>query len=213
MLVAALNPQTEPPALWTLVLGRSWMVYTGTQLHSVMFSSGKHSPPYFKFIGKFSNCILAIFFFLEWKVTFHVAAAQLDSRGFCQQLWWTIKVYTSRNICMTANYYRQLNCIYMYFSVMDIVFTLEKYNINRHDQNQGCSKRLFSFSLQNNWLIIKSTHVSNMHRIWHCTSFGPQQKTCQVQSRWDEQLSTDANYIDSAHAAQSEDFQLLVPSN
>ena len=33
------------------------MVYTGTQLHSVMFRGGKHSPPHFKFIGKFTNCI------------------------------------------------------------------------------------------------------------------------------------------------------------
>lgn len=121
MLVAALNPQTEPPALWTLVLGRSWMVYTGTQLHSVMFSGGKYSPPYFKFIGKFSNCILAIFF-VEWKVTFHVAAAQLDSRGFCQQLLWTIKVYTAKSVCMTTNYHVQLNlwayiCILVWWSL------------------------------------------------------------------------------------------------
>lgn len=64
----------------------------------------------------------------------------------------------------------------MYFSVMVIVFTIQTYSINRHDQNQGCSKWLFSFSIQNNLIIIESTHVSNMHQIWHCTSFGPQQK-------------------------------------
>lgn len=32
------------------------MPYTGTQLHYVMFSSGKHSLSRFKFIGKFTKC-------------------------------------------------------------------------------------------------------------------------------------------------------------
>lgn len=41
-LVAAPNPQTEPPALWRVLLGRSSIRQTGTQLHSVMFSHGRH---------------------------------------------------------------------------------------------------------------------------------------------------------------------------
>ena len=32
------------------------MLHTGTQLHSVMFGSGKHSPPHFEFTGKFTKC-------------------------------------------------------------------------------------------------------------------------------------------------------------
>lgn len=60
------------------------MAYTGTQLHSVMFSSGKHSPPHFKFIGKFTNRIRPFFkkLLLMSKVTFHVAAAPLESGTF-----------------------------------------------------------------------------------------------------------------------------------
>lgn len=214
MLVAALNPQTEPPALWTLVLGRSWMVYTGTQLHSVMFSSGKHSLPYFKFIGKFSNCILAIFFFV-WKVSFHVAAAQLDSTGFCQHLWWTIKVYTARSVCMTTNYRVQLNlCAYICILVWWSLCLQYKHTVSIDMTKTRAAANdysVFPFRIID-WSL-------NLPMCPICTRFDTalplvlNKKTFQMWSRWDERFSIYANYIDSPHAAQSEDFKLLVPSN